>query len=1138
MEHTYKAPNNFQDRLAKRRPHIHSRLRWKTCAWQLWRMVVHCLSSVRLVRYPPVVWWRGPLVGYAVALLLQVSSPLLFIHVPPDFAFPDVVALLIVLVISLVWGIGPGLIATLSATLLLSTSIISQPAGGFSPLYGLAMALFLLAGTIICLVVCHIEFARTKAESTRQHFYRLFTQGPTNVMVLRGKTHIIEFANSTIHQTLGRANLVGQTVEQALPEMASQRYIERLNRVYTTGVPFIGTEIPLQINRNGNESLEEGYFSFICQPLFDAQGAVEGILVHGVEVTELVRARKRAEELLRQLQAEQQVLSEREQLFRLLTENAQDVIYRYRLSPTFACEYISPSATTVTGYTPEEYYADPCLTLRRLHPGDWPILEGYRHGILSLDDPLIMRAVHKNGNSIWIEQRNKLIYGQDGNVVALEGISRDITMRKQAEETLRASEAMYRTIVHTANEGVWLVDKETRTVFANDRMAAMLGYTTEEMAARRVTDIVFPQYIEAARARTDSNLQGNFEQFDCHFRHKDGSVVYALACTSPVRDYSNNIIGALGMFTDTTERKQLARALAAQVRELEATLESVPDAVLVYDRDGHILRTNTAYRTLIGFDDIPHYADFTIGMKGDMLALRDERGELLPYARWPMLRVLNGEVLTGRNATDIILRTFRGYDVQLNVTGTPTYDQRGNITGGVLVLHDVTERRKLETRTRNTIEALLVLSSELSEELSQSFEKGDPAKIRLDTIAQRLATLIYQASGCEKVGIIVVEPDTGELRSIAFAGITAEQEQQWQQWTSRRALQEQLQELQLDGRLRSDEVLVADLRQPLLDSHSETDGMQKVLLAPMLLGKQLIGVLAVDCGAPENAYIPDYLQLFQAIAKRAALALQRGWLAVERAETHANEMALREANRLMDEFIGIAAHEIRTPLTTIKASVQLANRQLARLAQRKRELPSELAELTDLTCNLLDRAQRQIEMQNRLVGEMLDVSRIRTSYLEMHPKQCNIAHLVTEAVKDQQYLAPGRAITYEHPSEEIFVMGDVDRIKQVINNYLSNALKYSAKHKPVEVTVKAEGNMVRAQVSDEGPGLSEAEQRRVWERFYRVEGVEVSSGSAVGLGLGLHISRTIIEMHGGQVGVNSIPGQGSTFWFTLPQARS
>src|SRR5262249_28825815 len=114
------------------------------------------------------------------------------------------------------------------------------------------------------------------------------------------------------------------------------------------------------------------------------------------------------------------------------------------------------------------------------------------------------------------------------------------------------------------------------------------------------------------------------------------------------------------------------------------------------------------------------------------------------------------------------------------------------------------------------------------------------------------------------------------------------------------------------------------------------------------------------------------------------------------------------------------------------------------------------------------------------------------------------------------------------------VLVDADRIGQVIANYLTNAIKYAPTDRPIRVTLQLEGDHVRVSVRDEGPGLTLSEQERVWERFYRVPGIEVRSGSYVGLGLGLHICRTLIEQHNGQVGVQSRPGHGSIFWFSLP----
>ena len=236
----------------------------------------------------------------------------------------------------------------------------------------------------------------------------------------------------------------------------------------------------------------------------------------------------------------------------------------------------------------------------------------------------------------------------------------------------------------------------------------------------------------------------------------------------------------------------------------------------------------------------------------------------------------------------------------------------------------------------------------------------------------------------------------------------------------------------------------------------------------------------------------------------------------------------------LDEFLGIVSHELRTPLTAIKGNIQLAQLQLKKVTEK-------VGLVEGVTCKLesilgrLERADRQIGMQNRLVGDLLDVSRIQAGKLELRPEPCNLVDIVREAIHDQHQASPMRTISLDLACEEtVPVIADIDRIGQVVTNYLTNALKYSECNRPVEVSLQSDGHVALVSVQDEGPGLAEIEQQRIWERFYRVEGIEVQSGTGIGLGLGLHICKTIIEYHQGEVGVQSVPCQGSTFWFTLP----
>jgi signal transduction histidine kinase len=274
---------------------------------------------------------------------------------------------------------------------------------------------------------------------------------------------------------------------------------------------------------------------------------------------------------------------------------------------------------------------------------------------------------------------------------------------------------------------------------------------------------------------------------------------------------------------------------------------------------------------------------------------------------------------------------------------------------------------------------------------------------------------------------------------------------------------------------------------------------------------------------------------------------ERNRLERERAAARADERAAREASRRMEEFLAVAAHDLRSPLTAVVGFLALAGRQAERLADAAREESPTLAPAVAAVRGRLEDADQGAERLTRLLTRLFDTAAIRADRLELRRAPCDLAALVREQVAGQRAAAPERAINMQEPAggAPVPVVADADRIGQVVANYLSNALKYAPPDRPIDVDVAVRAGRARVAVRDRGPGLPEGERGRVWELFHRAPGVEAQGaprgGAAAGvqagsLGLGLHICQAIVEAHGGRVGVESAVGEGSTFWFTLPLA--
>lgn len=226
---------------------------------------------------------------------------------------------------------------------------------------------------------------------------------------------------------------------------------------------------------------------------------------------------------------------------------------------------------------------------------------------------------------------------------------------------------------------------------------------------------------------------------------------------------------------------------------------------------------------------------------------------------------------------------------------------------------------------------------------------------------------------------------------------------------------------------------------------------------------------------------------------------------------------LEQADKKKDEFLSIATHELKTPITSIHAFAQILKKHLE-VKKDKKNL--HIAEVLEKQSNKL----------NELIVDLLDVSRIQSGKMELRKSKFKVQDLLDRVTLDFQHITKHKLIMEGKAEEEIYA--DEDRIEQILVNLISNAIKYSPKSDKIIIRSSRVKEGVRIEVQDFGLGVPPKSIDKIFDRFYRV--TEGPHASISGIGLGLYISSQIIRRHGGKIGVKSKYGEGSTFYFTLP----
>jgi len=324
------------------------------------------------------------------------------------------------------------------------------------------------------------------------------------------------------------------------------------------------------------------------------------------------------------------------------------------------------------------------------------------------------------------------------------------------------------------------------------------------------------------------------------------------------------------------------------------------------------------------------------------------------------------------------------------------------------------------------------------------------------------------------------------------------------------------------------DVVLTDLRLADIDGIEVLKEVQRTspdTAAIMLTGYASLesAVAALRSGAYDYLMKPSDVEELRATVNRA----------IERRQLRQRLLELEEVDRLKTQFLSMASHELRTPLTAVSGFIQVAKRRIQRLNEQH-DAKVDWRQETARAAETLELAQRQSRRLARLVDELLDVSRLQLGRVDLHLTEIDIVATLREVVDRMRLLTSTHTFEIESEAESAMVIADTDRIDQVFENLIGNAVKYSPSASRISVLIRRVGEDVHIAISDQGIGIDRDELDRIFNIFYRSP--DPRAGHVGGLGLGLYISREIITRHGGRLWAESLSGTGSVFHVSLPIA--
>jgi PAS domain S-box-containing protein len=751
--------------------------------------------------------------------------------------------------------------------------------------------------------------------------------------------------------------------------------------------------------------------------------------------------------------------------------------------------------------------------------------------------------VRKDGTRFWANVTLTALRDETGKLRGYGKVTRDLTERWRVEEDLRRSEERFRLLVeHVADYAIYLLDPEGRVATWNLGAERMKGYETREILGSSFARFFPQEDVESgkpARELETARTCGRFEDEGWRVR-KDGSRFWANAVLTVLRDGRGNVLGFAKITRDLTARRaaeeqsrrllreQTAREIAeqgeARVREsearyralssrLEIVLEGVADGITVQDRTGRVVFANGAAARICGFESGQELMDTPpaeVMGRFEMLDADD-----LPFDA----QKLPGRLaLAGHGPSSALVHVRErasSRDWWVHIRARAVLDGNGQPDLAVNIWHDVTVERREERQAEYLVNATAALGSSLvADEMLATL-----GHVLVPGLGDWCSIYLLEGTDLRQVAVAHSDPEktaAGDLYGQRFSTHPEHESDVWRVIRSggRSLVRNDVTEEAHDEDTTDPAALVA-LHSP---------GMKAALLVPIVVRARTLGVIALVSAATDRRYDATDLTLMEELGRRAGVSLENAlhYAVAQTAAASADRAAkvAERASRAKDEFLAVVSHELRTPLNAIMGWAKLLNAET--FDERKR-------------ASALHTIERNSIAMAQLIEDLLDMSRVISGKMRLDVEPVDLARVVEGALDSIRPAAVLRGVelipVIETPTPP--VMGDATRLQQIVWNLLSNAVKFSSKGDQVEVVCRRSDSHVQITVTDHGKGISPEFLPSVFDAF-RQEDAGPSRKKG-GLGLGLAITRQLVELHGGRISADSEgEDRGSTFTVVLP----